>query len=184
MTPLGDELAAVAAAVADFAEEGERVEGVLAVETVRGERVYLCSFERDERRSWLLVDAAGGRIHDRELVHEAASLAALCELAEETAGGGHLEQLRTELLRLRLTEAPEGIEEAEAAALTLEHAIEPAPRVASAAYLDRIGEAARALERALGESGNSPFGAAMQASAAAVGELMAAVEARYRGALR
>jgi hypothetical protein len=180
---LSDELASAAAVAASLAAEGERVAGVLAVEAVRGERVFLCSFERGERRTWLFLDGAGNPIEDRALVREAASLAALCELAEENAGGGDLERLRAELLRLRLTEAPEGIEEAEAAASALEQVIEPLPRVASPAYLDRIGEATRRLERALGESGNSPFGAAMQASAAAVGKLTADVEAHYRGKL-
>jgi hypothetical protein len=181
---LSDELAAVATAAAELADEGERVAGVLAVETVRGDRLYLCSFEEGERRTWLLIDDAGARIREREVVREAASVAAFCEVAEETAGGGRLEELRAELVRLRLTEAPEGIEEAEAAALSLEQTIEPPPRVASAAYLDRIGEATRRLERALGESGNSPFGAAMQAAAGAVAELAAEVEAGYRDDVR
>ena len=56
-------------------------------------------------------------------MREAASLAALCEVAEESAGGGHLPELRARLAELRETDNPVGIEEAEAAAAALaEHA--------------------------------------------------------------
>ena len=86
-------------------------------------------------------------------------------------------------MTLRLTEAPEGIEEAEEAALELEQAIGAPPRVASAAYLDRLGSAVRRLEQALGQTGSSPFGAAMQQAVASVEELAADVEANYKGTL-
>ena len=55
-----------------------------------------------------------------------------------------------------MTEQPDGIEEAEAAALALEQAIGAPPSVASPAYLDEVGAATRALERALGDHA-SPF---------------------------
>src|SRR3712207_7331385 len=44
-------------------------------------------------------------------------------LAVESAGGGDLTELRTQLVSLRLREAPPGIAEAEEAALTLERTI-------------------------------------------------------------
>ena len=91
----------------------------------------------------------------------AVSIAALCELAEESAGGGKLEELRRELVALRVTERPEGIEEAETAALALEQTILPPPRLATAEYLDAVGAAVRRLELALGDSMASPFAEAM-----------------------
>jgi len=73
-----------------------------------------------------------------------------------------------------------GIEEAEVAAASLVETLQPEPRVASGAYLDAIGTAARRLEQALGESGASPFAAAMQQGLIAVEELAAEVEGRYK----
>jgi hypothetical protein len=58
--------------------------------------------------------------------------------------------------------------------------LQPEPRVASSAYLDAIGSASRRFELALGESGASPFAAAMQSALAAVEELMDDVERTYK----
>ena len=116
-------------------------------------------------------------------MRDAASLAALCELAEENAGGGDLAELARSSRELRETEAPDGIEEAEAAALALARDDRPEPRLATTAYLDRLGAAARRLELALGEDGASPFAAAMQQAVAAVDELAAEVERGYKGPL-
>jgi broad specificity phosphatase PhoE len=101
-------------------------------------------------------------------------------VAEESAGGGHLSELQGRLAELRETENPEGIEEAEAAAASLAETLQPEPRIASGAYLDALGSASRRLEQALGESGASPFAAAMQASLGAVEELAADVEGNYK----
>ena len=177
---LSDELATIASAAAVYADRDEDVTGVLAAEPIRGERIYLCAFGDGAARSWLALDHAAEPIRDRSLVREAVSIAAMCEIAEETAGRGDIQQLRGQLLTLRVTEAPAGIEEAEEAALGLEQTIGAPPRVASAAYLDALGEATRRLERALGETGHSPFGAAMQSAAGAVDELAADVEANYK----
>jgi hypothetical protein len=159
---LPEELARIATAAAAHAEEGESLTGVVAAEPVGGERVYLCSFERGEIRTWLALDETGEPVAGEALVREAAAIAALCEVSEETAGGGHLEELRAQLVTLRLTEAPDGIEEAEAAALELEQIVGAPPRVASVDYLDAVGAAVRRLEQTLGETGQSPFAAAMQ----------------------
>ncbi len=110
-------------------------------------------------------------------------IAALCELAEETAGGGDLDALRARLAELRETEAPDGIEAAEEAAAALEDAIEPAPRVATTAYLDALGVAARRLEQTLGEENGSPFAVALQQALPAIEELAAEVERTYKGPL-
>jgi hypothetical protein len=174
---IGDELARIAAAAAGFAAPGERVNGVLATEPFEGSRVYLCAYESvDRTRAWLALDDDGRPLDDGRLVREAASIAALCEVAEESAGGGDLPELRRRLAELRERESPLGIEEAEAAAAALAGTLEPEPRVASTAYLDAVGSASRRLEQALGEASGSPFAAALQQALPSVEELAADVE--------
>jgi hypothetical protein len=87
-------------------------------------------------------------------------------------------------VELRLTDNPEGIEEAEVAAAELQDAIKPPPRVASVPYLDELGQAAAKLEGALGQVGGSPFAEAMKTGVAASDELADDVESRYKGPLR
>ncbi len=176
---LSEDVERIAAAATGQAGAGEELAGVLAVD-VLGARVYLCAFGSDYGTSWLALDDAGQPVTDPRLVREAASLAALCEIAEESAGGGDLPELRARLAEIRDTDAPQGIEEAEAAAAALAGVIQPEPRLASGAYLDAIGNAARRLEEALGDSGGSPFAAAMQAALGAVEELAADVEQHYK----
>jgi hypothetical protein len=180
---LPEELDRIAAAAAARADGGETLVGVIPTEALDGERVYLCSYECDGARSWLALDAHAAPVARETLVREAASIAALCEVAEETAGGGDLEELRQTLVTLRLTEAPEGIEDAEAAALELERAIGTPPRVASPAFLDAVGAAARRLEQMLGDTGSSPFAAAMQQAVGVADELADDVVAHYKVAL-
>jgi hypothetical protein len=156
---------------------------VLAAETAAGARSYLVSLGDDEERTWLVLGATGEPAAGRELVREVASMVVMCELAGDLAGGGDLERLRSELTRLRLTEAPEGIEGAEEAALALEHAVGAPPRVASPAYLDGVGAATRALESSLGEHG-SPFATALSTASPAVEAFVAEVETRYALPLR
>jgi hypothetical protein len=176
---LVQELERIAGVATGFAADGERLSGVLPAEPRPGLRVYLCSFERDDERTWLLLDADGAPIDERARVREAASIAAMCEVADESAGGGDLSELRARLVALRLTESPEGVDEADEAALALEATVGSPPRVASAAHLDAVGTATRRLERALGE-GSSPFAEAMRQAMAAVEELIREVEARYK----
>ena len=179
---VADDVARIADAAASFAEPGEELSGMLVVETL-GRRVYLCAFSSAERRTWLALGDDGEPLTEGRLVREAASLAALCEVAEESAGGGHLDELRARLVELRETDNPEGIEEAQAAAAALADTLQPEPRIASGAYLDALGSASRRLEQALGESGASPFAAAMQAALGSVEELAADVESNYKIAL-
>jgi hypothetical protein len=176
---VAEDVERVAGAAAAFAGPGEQLSGVLVAETL-GRRVYLCAFEAAEGHSWLALDGDARPLTERRLVREAASLAALCEVAEESAGGGHLPELRARLAELRETDRPEGIEEAEAAASSLAETLQQGPRVASGAYLDAIGSASQRLEQALGESGASPFAAAMQAALGSVEELADAVERSYK----
>src|SRR5437588_9741113 len=142
----GDDLSAIAAAASASVEPGEELGAILAAEPSPGERTYLCAFTTAEEHSWLALAADGAPVTSRDRVREAVSILALCELAEDSAGGGELDDLRGRLLTLRLTEDPPGIEEAEAAALALESAIGTPPRLASPAYLDAVGAATRRLE--------------------------------------
>jgi hypothetical protein len=180
---LEEELSAAGEAAVAHAGEGEALVAVIPAEPGSGARVYLCAYEREGERSWLAFDAAGNPIADRALLRDAVAIAAMVELAEESAGGGDLGELRARLVELRLTDNPEGIEEAEVSAAELQAAIRLAPRVASVPYLDELGLAAAKLEQALGEIGGSPFAEAMKAGVAASDDLAADVERRYKGPL-
>ena len=181
---LSEDLAAVAARAVELAAPEEELAGILAAEPAPGARTYLCAFAAGGGRSWLAIDEHGNPVDDRVLVRDAASIAALCEVAVETAGGGSLEELRAELLELRVRENPPGIEEAEEAALALERTIGAPPRLATPALLDDIGGAARRLELALGGDAPSPFAEAMKGSRAVVDALLAEIEQGYRAPLR
>jgi hypothetical protein len=176
---VADDVARIAGAAAAFAAPGERLAGVLVAETL-GRRVYLCAFESAEGHAWLALDGNAQPLTELRLVREAASVAALCELAEESAGGGRLPELRARLAELRETDRPLGIEDAEAAAASLAETLQPEPRVASSAYLDAIGSASRRFEQTLGEDGPSPFAAAMQAALGSVEELADDVERNHK----
>jgi hypothetical protein len=173
----------IAAAAAGLAGPHEELTGIIPTQPQPDRLVYLCAFS-GPGRTWAALDDAGRLVGDRALVRAAVSIAALCELAEESAGGGKLEDLRRELVALRVTEHPEGIEEAEEAALELERTIVPPPRLASPAYLDAVGAAVRRLELALGESMSSPFAEAMKHGSTVVSELELEVEGGYKGELR
>jgi hypothetical protein len=179
---LEEEIAAARAAAAAHVEPDEELIGVVPAEPA-GARVYVCAYQRDGESAWLALDETGMPIADRALLREAVSLAAMCELAEESAGGGDLGDLRARLVELRLTDAPEGIDEAEAAAAELAATIVAPPRVATVAYLDAIGRAAGRLEQALGAAAGSPFAAAMKSGLATVDELAAQVERAYKAPL-
>jgi hypothetical protein len=177
---LDAELERIAAAAAAYAAPGERVVGVLPAEPREGARVYLCAYAAGESRSWLALDAAGAPVDDRGSVRDAASIAALCEVAEETAAGGDLDELLSRLVALRLSEAPPGIDEAEEAVVALQRTVGASPRVASAAHLEAVGAATRRVERALGGDGSSPFAEAMKAAMRAVDSLTEEVERGYK----
>lgn len=180
---LEEELSAAGEAAQEHAGDGEELVAVIPAEPGSGSRVFLCAYDRDGERSWLALDAAGIPIADRVLVRDAVAIAAMVELAEESAGGGDVGELRARLVELRLTDNPEGIEEAEMAAAELQEAIKPPPRVASVAYLDELGLAAAKLEQSLGQVGGSPFAEAMKTGIAASDELADDVESRYKAPL-
>lgn len=59
---------------------------MLTVETAAGERLYLAAFaDADGQQEWLALDHDGATVTSRERVREAASIAALVEVAEEAA---------------------------------------------------------------------------------------------------
>ena len=140
---LTEDLRRAAEAAVRYADAGEELTGIVAAEPAAGDRVYLCAYALEEQRRWLAVDSDGRAIESRRLVRDAVSIAALCELAEETAGGGDLDDLAAQLVSLRLTEAPAGIEEAEEAVRALQHQIGSVPQVATPDRLDELGRATR-----------------------------------------
>ena len=170
---LAEDLERIAGAAAAHGQ----VTGVLAAEPASSLRRYLVALGEDERR-WLVLDDAGAIVTARDEVRDTASIVAMCELAEDLAGGGDLERLRTELARVRIVEQPPGIEEAEEAALALERVLGAPPRLATPAFLDEVGAATVVLERALGET-TSPFSSAIRGAAGAVDEFVREVERDY-----
>jgi hypothetical protein len=178
---LAEELERVARLAAVHGEEGDVVSGVIATEHTPGRRVYLCAFDgADGYRSWLAVREDGAPVADRTELRAAVSIAALCEVAEDAAGGGALDTLIERLEELRRTESPPGIEEAQNAARALRAVLAESPQRATPERLDEIGAATRRLEQELDPSGGSPFASAMRSSQAAVSELQREIEAGYR----
>jgi hypothetical protein len=171
---LADDLERIAAAAAAHGE----VSAVLAAEPASALRRYLVAFADGEARRWLVFDDRGTVVTQRDEVRDTASIVVMCELAEDLAGGGDLEQLRAQLARVRIVEQPPGIEEAEEAALTLERVLGAPPRLATPGFLDEVGAATVALERALGET-SSPFSAAIRGATGAVDEFVREVERDY-----
>jgi hypothetical protein len=180
---LSEDLDRIAEVAGAHAGPGEELAAVIPAEPGAGLRVYLCAYRRGEESAWLALDAEARPVLDRALVRDAVSIAAMCEVAEETAAGGDLEALRSELRTLRLTESPDGIEEAEQAALELERVLGSLPRLATPAFLDDVGLATRRLEQALGDIARSPFAEAMKQAVGSIEELKLAVEAGYKGPL-
>jgi hypothetical protein len=178
---LEDDLERAAGLVGAGLGAGAALSGILPTEAAPGRRVYLCSIDdADATRSWLGVREDGSTVTSRAEVRAAVSIAALCEVAADSAGGGDLDGLIAALADLRAREAPDGIEEAEAAALALRDVVGDPPQLATPARLDEIGAATRRLERELDPGGPSPFAAALKAAQGAVQELQREVEAGYR----
>src|SRR5947207_14646531 len=117
---LTEDLRRIAEAAVRYAGPGEEVAGIVAAEPSAESRAFLCAYRgEDGEQSWLVLDGEGKPVTDRARVREVVSIAALVEVAEETAGGGDLDELRSQLVALRLTEDPPGLDEAEEAALAL-----------------------------------------------------------------
>ena len=149
-----------AAEVAEaFAEDGERVVGVVVADPFDRGLVYLCALgdpdseDEEPELAWVAVDAAGLPLSDGQLVREAAALVALCETAEEAALVPTAEELRglaESALALTADDRPELVEaltQARDAAAALAELGEGL-RVARSGTLDRLAEQARLLSLA------------------------------------
>jgi hypothetical protein len=181
---LEDDLERIAEPAVSFADAKETLVGIVPAEPAVGVRLYLCAYQWPTgETSWLVLDGEGQPVLERSLVRDAVSIAALCELAEEAAGGGDLEALRARLAELRRSENPEGIDEAEAAVQELQTVLGSSPVLATPARLDAIGAATRRLEVALGDGIDSPFARMMRDSSESVQAFTADVEAAYKGEL-
>ena len=168
-------------AAAGNARAGDRVSAILPTEPAPGKRVYLVAFDdADGYRSWVALSEDGSPVTTTRELREAVAIAVLCEIAADAAGGGDLGALVARLEELRVTEAPPGIEEAEAAARELREIVGEPPQLATPERLDAIGVATRRLERELDSSSASPFAGAMRAAEGAVSELQREIEAGYR----
>src|SRR5439155_1053331 len=83
---LSEDVGRIAEVAAGFAAPGEEAAAVLPVEPACGERVYLCAIvQPDGAQSWLAFDDGGTPLTNRTLIRDAASIAALVEIAEESA---------------------------------------------------------------------------------------------------
>ena len=83
---LDRDLRRIADAAARHAAEGEEVAGIVPAEPASGIRLYVCAYSRESETSWLVLDATGVPVSDRELIRDAVSIAALCEVAEDATG--------------------------------------------------------------------------------------------------
>jgi hypothetical protein len=185
---LEQDLEQAATAATAWAKPGEAVLAVIAAEPDPGLVVYLVALAapaagsgaEEPPRGWVALDRACTPIDSWPTIRDAISIAAMCEVAEEMAGGGDLDDLRSQLVGLRLVENPPGIDEAIAAVDALERALGRPPRIATPRYLDSVGGAVRQLELALGTSGASPFAEAMKTAPGAIEALTREVEAGLR----
>jgi hypothetical protein len=83
---LSEDVSRIAAAAAAHKAPDEEIAAVMTVESASGDRVYLTAFaDAQGGQEWLAFDDAGAPVTSRERVREAASIAALVEVAEEAA---------------------------------------------------------------------------------------------------
>ena len=83
---LDHDLRRIAEAAGSFAADGEDVSGIVPTEPAHGLRLYVCAYRDGAETHWLVLDATGVAVEERALVHDAVSIAALCEVAEDAAG--------------------------------------------------------------------------------------------------
>ena len=83
---VSDDVKRIGAVAATHASAGQHVTAVLAVDTALGERLYLAAFaDAAGEHEWLALTDDGAPVTSRERVREAASIAALVEIAEDAA---------------------------------------------------------------------------------------------------
>ena len=112
-------------------------------------------------------------------MREVASIVVMCELAEELSGGGQLDELRTRLAQLRMTEQPAGIEDGRGggarrwSARSAHRRASPRPRSSTTSAPRRSRSSRRSGEL------ESPFASALRSSTGAMDGFLAEVETRY-----
>jgi hypothetical protein len=85
---LSDDVSRIAEAAARYGAPEETVAAVIPVEPASGERLYLCAYEGpDGSQGWLVLDDSGRPVTRRQVIRDAASIAALVEVAEEHLDG-------------------------------------------------------------------------------------------------
>lgn len=90
-----DDVRRIAEAASRYAVPGEDVAAVLPIEPALGERVYLCAFtDAEGGQTWLVLDDDAAPVTSRKRVRDAASIAALVEVAEESADQPPSDELR------------------------------------------------------------------------------------------
>ena len=81
-----DDVRRIAETASRFAAPGEELAAVLPIEPALGERLYLCAYvDADGAQTWLALDDGAKPVTSRNRVRDAASIAALVEVAEERA---------------------------------------------------------------------------------------------------
>ncbi|MDW8339842.1 MAG: hypothetical protein RMM28_11960, partial [Thermoleophilia bacterium] len=91
---IAEDIVRAASLARSYAGPADEVSAVIATEPEPGRRVYVCAFDdADGHRSWLAVRADGSAVASRVELREAVSVAALCEIAADAAGGGALDAL-------------------------------------------------------------------------------------------
>ena len=83
---LEQDLRRIAERAGVYAADGEDVAGIVPAEPAGGLRLYVCAYGSEDATGWLVLDATGVPVSDRELVRDAVSIAALCEVAEAATG--------------------------------------------------------------------------------------------------
>lgn len=150
---LVDELERAGRLGAEQAGTGATVAAVMAADGRDG-RAFLVVVGADPY-AYLLLDAAGVAVADRGRVREVVTLIALAERADEVAGALEGERAAAAFAdcagRLAEHGDPAASEAAAAVAAAYRELVAAAsgPRVATPAYLDRIGERAAAAAQAL-----------------------------------
>jgi hypothetical protein len=154
-----DQLLAAAAAAKPFAAAGEEVLGVLVADPFERGLVYLCALgpaadddladDDVPELAWIALDGVGLALADARRVQEAATLAALCETAEEAAlvpDAAEIAEAAERALALSGERADlrAALEATHAAALAAA-AHGAGLRVARTGYVDELADAARGL---------------------------------------
>jgi hypothetical protein len=153
-----DDLVDAAAVAAGYSHEREQVAAVLPVELRAAGGVALCALRRDEDPAevgWIAVGRDGRVVRRRDVVHDAASLAALCEAAADAALAADACEIaatagEAAARAARLPQLESALRDVERAAATIA-ASSDGLRVARVAYVDELAPSVRALADAAGE---------------------------------